>query len=406
MTPLRISNRLARRLYLDRHALLERSWGRANPTRVLELIRGLGFVQLDSINAVERAHHMILYSRLTGYRRNHLARLHAREGALFEHWTHDASLIPVEFFPHWHHRFDKARERIDHPVWRARFGGDPHGVIRAVHERVAREGPLMARDFDDAHRGEGAWWGWGPSKTALEYLWRTGALAIARREGFEKVYDLTERVIAHEHREAAPTRAETVDWACRAALARLGFATHGELAAFFDLVTPAEAREWVAARRGRDIVPVEVEGVDGRMRGAWALPGIEAELENLGPPSKALRLMSPFDPAIRDRRRTGRLFGFDYRIEVFVPAPKRTYGYYVLPIMEGERFVGRVDLKAHRGDGVLQVKGLWLEPRMKLTPRREEALRRALARLAQFTGVETVAADDALARPGRAVGQA
>ncbi|WP_246479574.1 winged helix-turn-helix domain-containing protein [Kaustia mangrovi] len=398
MAEITLTNRQARHLFLDGHGLSDRSLGRATADRVLETVRALGFVQLDSINTVERAHHMILYSRLTGYRRSHLDRLHGKDAALFEHWTHDASLIPVEYFPHWRHRFDEARERLEKPVWRARLGDDAHAVIRAVHDRVAREGPLMARDFDDAHKGEGAWWGWGPSKTALEYLWRAGALAIARRERFEKVYDLTERVIPDEHRSREPSRAETVDWACREALARLGFATHGELAAFWDLVSPEEARAWAEAENGRDIVEIAVEGADGRLRKAWAFNEIEGRLDDLAPPSKTLRLVSPFDPAIRDRRRAERLFGFDYRIEVFVPANKRTYGYYVLPILEGDRFVGRIDLKAHRGDGVLEARGLWLEPRMRLTPSRETGLRRALDRLARFAELEEVRADEAFGR--------
>ncbi|HZD25803.1 MAG TPA: crosslink repair DNA glycosylase YcaQ family protein [Alphaproteobacteria bacterium] len=402
-TSLPIGNAEARRLFLERHALARPPRAALDREGLRALIHDLGFVQLDSINTVERAHHLILFSRADGYRREELARLHGREAALFEHWTHDASLIPVEFFPHWHHRFRENRARTEHPRWRQRLGPDGETVIRAVRQRVRSEGPLMARDFDDAHKGEGAWWGWGPSKTALEYLWRSGELAIAGRNGFAKVYDLTERVIPAEHREHRPDRAETVDWACRAALQRLGFATPGELAAFWGLVSPAEATRWAeAARRGGILVPVAIEGVDGARRGALAFADIEDRLAAVPAPPARLRFLSPFDPAIRDRRRGQRLFGFDYRIEVFVPAAKRRYGYYVLPILEGERFTGRADLKAHRQDGRLELKALWLEPGVTLGSGREQALRQALARLARFTGVETVDADRAIASPRRA----
>jgi uncharacterized protein YcaQ len=383
-----VANADARRLFLDRHALRERSTHALAPDEALALVRRLGFVQLDSINAVERAHHMILFSRAAGYARELLAVLHHEQRALFEHWTHDASLLPIEFYPHWHHRFREARARLTDPGWLARFGADPTRVIARVRRRIRKEGALAARDFDD--KGEGGWWGWGPSKTALEYLWRAGELAVARRDGFEKVYDCAERVIPQTLRTARPTRRETVDWACRQALARLGFATPGELAKFFDLVGLAEARTWArAVLRRKEIVEVLVCGADGAAIPVLAPASIEADIASVANPHLATRFLSPFDPAIRDRKRTIRLFGFDYAIEVFVPQKKRRYGYYVLPILEGERFIGRADLKAHRGEGRIEVRGLWSEPGIRLDTQRKSAIEAALSDLARFaTGGE------------------
>ena len=398
MNRLRIGNADARRLFLDHHALTGAPAGRHDADTTLGLVRRLGFVQLDSVNAVERAHHMILFSRAPAYRREHLAALHHDKAALFEHWTHDASLVPMEFYPHWRHRFRAAKARIEeNPRWQERFGPEGEKVLRNVRKRLKREGALMARDFED--KGAGGWWGWGPSKTALEMLWRIGDVAIARREGFEKVYDLAERVIPEEHRRARPSQAATQDWACRAALDRLGFATPHELAAFWHLVSIADAKDWTAkALKRKEIVEVSVEGADGVWKQALAPAGIEARLASAEEPPADARFLSPFDPAIRDRKRAERLFGFDYRIEIFVPERKRRYGYYVLPLLEGDRFTGRADVKAHRAEGRLEVKGLWLEPGVKLTKAREKQILGALETLGQFTGTPEIDAGAALRR--------
>lgn len=398
MTLLEIPNRDARRLFLDHHALSLAPAERHGDDETLALIRRLGFVQLDSINTVERAHHMILFSRAPGYRREQLSALHHDHAALFEHWTHDASLIPIEFYPHWRHRFRAAKARIAaSPRWQDRIGEDGQKLLRKVRRRLRREGPLMARDFED--KGAGGWWGWGPSKTALEMLWRTGEVAIARREGFEKVYDLAERVIPEELRKARPSETASTDWACREALDRLGIATPQEIAGFWKLASIANAKAWAAkALKRGEIVEVSVEGTDGSRQRAFAPADIEARLAQAAEAPQGIRFLSPFDPAIRDRKRALRLFGFDYRIEVFVPEKKRQYGYYVLPIMEGDRFIGRADMKAHRAEDRLEMKGLWLEPGVKLTGAREKKIRSAFATLARFTGTPAIEADAALRR--------
>lgn len=398
MTLLEIPNRDARRLFLDHHALSLAPAERHGDDETLALIRRLGFVQLDSINTVERAHHMILFSRAPGYRREQLSALHHDHAALFEHWTHDASLIPIEFYPHWRHRFRAAKARIAaSPRWQDRIGEDGEKLLRKVRRRLRREGPLMARDFED--KGAGGWWGWGPSKTALEMLWRTGEIAIARREGFEKVYDLAERVIPEELRKARPSETASTDWACREALDRLGIATPQEIAGFWKLASIANAKAWAAkALKRGEIVEVSVEGTDGSRQRAFAPADIEARLAQAAEAPQGIRFLSPFDPAIRDRKRALRLFGFDYRIEVFVPEKKRQYGYYVLPIMEGDRFIGRADMKAHRAEDRLEMKGLWLEPGVKLTGAREKKIRSAFATLARFTGTPAIEADAALRR--------
>lgn len=395
-TLLTLDNKTARGIFLDRHALRARATHAPDESELHALIHKLGFVQLDSVNAVERAHHMILFSRFAGYERDMLHRLHHETRDLFEHWTHDASLIPMEFYPHWHHRFAAAKSHLNQPRWQQRIGPDADKVIRRIRAHVRKHGETHTRDFDD--KGAGGWWGWGPSKTALEYLWRTGELSICHRDGFEKVYELSSRIIPDHLRKARPARRQTIDWAARTALARLGFATHQELAAFFALISIAEAKDWAqAALKRGDIIEIMVEGDDGAMKPALAFPDIEAECAAMDDTSSPLRFLSPFDPAIRDRKRTQRLFGFDYTIEIFVPEKKRKYGYYVLPVMEGDRFIGRMDMKAHRADDRLEVKGLWLEKGVKLDRARKASMKSALVELGQFTGARQI--DEAVLQP-------
>ncbi|MEM8632040.1 MAG: crosslink repair DNA glycosylase YcaQ family protein, partial [Pseudomonadota bacterium] len=235
----------------------------------------------------------------------------------------------------------------------------------------------------------GGWWDWHPSKTALEYHWRTGALAVTKREGFRKYYDLTERVLPASVLAERTEPAETLDWACNAALDRLAFASSGEIAAFWALASPAEAKDWCAAEcaAGR-IEEIEIGLADGSWRRSFARPGlVDGPVPEL---SGRLRILSPFDPALRDRKRAERLFGFSYRIEIFVPETKRTYGYYVFPILEGDRLVGRIDMKCARAEGCLSVRALWPEPGVKWGKLRHQKLLSELDRLGGLTGCRTV----------------
>jgi len=389
-----IDNRTARRLFLQRQGLSFPPQKKLSDEALLALIEHLGFVQVDSIQTVERAHHMILFARNQTYRHRQLARLHERDGLLFENWTHDASIIPSRFYPYWKRRFVREEARL-RARWRAWHGEGFESELDSVLQHVAATGRVLARELgnDDAQnpKTNGGWWDWHPSKTALEYLWRCGHLAVAARDGFQKVYDLTERTLPAHHCQAEVSDAETVDWACRAALERLGVATSGEIAAFWDLVTPEEAKAWCLAHKGGELEEVRVEGVDGgRPRAAYVFADSDP-CADLPEPPKRLRVLSPFDPLIRDRKRTERLFGFHYRIEVFVPAPKRRYGYYVFPLLEGDKLIGRIDMKHERDSGALKVKALWLEPGQRLSAARRGRLEAELERQRRFTGAERVA---------------
>ncbi|WP_353350744.1 crosslink repair DNA glycosylase YcaQ family protein [Aquicoccus sp. SU-CL01552] len=402
----RIGNRAARRLFLDRHGLAAPPMGPSKGKDLLGVINGLGFVQVDSINTVARAHDMILFSRRPAYRPAQLKRLYEGDRALFEHWTHDAAMIPMAFFPHWHLRFARDAERLKRR-WREWQGHRFDDQFEPVLRHIRDHGPVTSSDLGQGEKkGSTGWWDWHPSKTALEYLWRTGALSIVGRDGFRKRYDLTERVIdaALLADPARPDPEETVRWACGAALDRLGVATPGELAAFWALVTPAEAKAWCDASLAKgEIIEAEITCADGSLRRVFARPDLEAAASNLPPPPGRMRVLSPFDPALRDRARAARLFGFEYRIEVFVPAARRKYGYYVFPLLEGERIVGRIDMKALRDRDRLNVTALWPENGIRWNGARQARLEAELARVARFAGVSEVTfADGWLREPGAA----
>lgn len=384
-----LSHAQARAVFLARHALAG-----PVPRDLPGLVDRLGFVQVDSVNTVERAHHMILSSRSKPYRQRHLKAPLERDRLFFENWTHDASIIPTRFFPYWKMRFRREAASLAERWTRWQRHGFEE-KFDDVLDRIRENGACLAREIggEDAKKRTG-WWDWHPSKTALEYLWRTGELAICRREGFQKVYDLTERVIPAEHRDPEPTEAETIDWACRSALDRLGFATSGELAAFWDLVRPDEAKAWCRDRLGRDLIEVDIACADGAPRTVFARLDLLDEARSVEDPPGGVRILSPFDPALRDRKRTERLFGFHYRIEIFVPAPKRRYGYYVFPVLEHDRLIGRLDMKRVSPDAELTVTAFWPEPGMRTGKGRLARLERELHRIARFSGCDRVAFRD------------
>jgi uncharacterized protein len=397
-----VSASIARRVLLDAQGLLDDPTRPAARASILRMIQRMGFVQLDSINVVERAHHLMLSARFDAYRAPMLESLLEKKRRLFEHWTHDAAAIPLDLFPHWHHRFARYRVRLrKNKWWRHRIGDDPDPMLDAVRSRIIKEGAMMSKDFEEIaprrSRTPG-WWEWKREKAALEFLWWTGELAVTRRVGFQKVYDLIERVLPDHARAPASDPRAHVDWACRSALERLGFASPNEIAAFWEAVSLEEARAWCTAReRSGELEAVTLESADGsKPRAAYALVDSRRKARALHDPPDRMRLLAPFDPILWDRKRARRFFGFDYRFEAFTPSPKRKYGYYVMPILESDRLVGRVDPKLHRERRVLEIKSVHWEPTVRATKPRRRALEAAVERLAAAIG-----ADEARLPPSR-----
>ena len=379
-------------LFLHAQGLLAPHGRRATPKALHAAIHGLGYVQLDSINVVARAHDLILRARFADYTPAKLARLTERDRSLFENWVHDAAVLPVEFAPQWQHRFRhydrQRRERMARRSGARSFGH----LCGKVKRRIAAEGPLSSSAFEDPRGKSGGWWNWKPAKIALEYLWRTGALVVSHRTNFQKHYDLTERALPPLAEAKPVTRRAYVDWACREALERLGTGTYREIAAYWDGLTAPEVRAWsTAALRRGDALAVQLEdAAGGRPAQGLAIPDWRERLDRVPAAPAGVRILSPFDPVIRERDRLQRLFGFAYRFEAFVPQAKRQDGYYVTPLWRGTRPIGRLDPKFDRASGTLLVKGLRLEEDVKASRTLEREIDEALDALRAWLGAERI----------------
>jgi uncharacterized protein YcaQ len=349
----------------------------------------IGLYQIDSVNVLARAHYLPAFSRLGPYDRGLLDRAAwgaRRQRRLFEYWAHEASLLPLALHPLLRWRMVAAeRGEIGWRSLRA-FAGERRGEADAILRRIEAEGPLAASDFEHG-KGRAGWWEWGATKQALEWLFWAGRITTAtRRGGFERVYDLAERVIpapvlALPTPDPAEARRQLVEMSARA----LGIASAGDLRDYFRL-GPDDSRRAIAqlVEDGR-LVPATVEG--------WSRPAfLHAEARR---PRRIAgqALLAPFDPLIWERARAERLFGFRYRIEIYTPAAKRQHGYYVLPFLMDEALVARVDLKADRQAGKLRVRGAHFEPAAPADTRARLAAE--LAAMAGWLGLEAPVLDAA-----------
>jgi len=356
------------------------------PTRpsLLRTIKQIGLLQLDSVNVLVRSHYLPLYSRLGPYAPETLDALsHRSPRALFEYWGHEASLIPVDFHPLFRWRMERARRGSN--VWGglSRFAKARAGFVAAVLNEVKDRGPIGAGELADGGKSTGNWWGWSEGKRALEYLFWTGQLTSAGRRGFERLYDLPERIIP-----LSTLRAPTPDEALaqrnlveRAASA-LGIAIEADLRDYFRLDL-ADARERVAELVEEGVLRrVSVEG--------WKQHAYLHTDAKLPPQIDACALLSPFDSLIWMRPRTDRLFNFHYRLAFYTPKHKRKQGYYVTPFLLGDRLVARVDLKSDRKNGRLLVLGGHVESGAALA-KVVAHLGPELSRIAHWLGLAKVA---------------
>lgn len=382
MARVKIDNPTARALWLSSHGLAQPPTGELDP---LDLIKQLGFVQLDTIQVVSRAHHHILWSRNQNYREHMLDPLLRTKRQVFEHFTHDASVLPMEFLPMWQRQFQRKRHQVSRSNW---FGNhlDPD-LITQVKRRIAHEGPLSTHSFDTQLAGEKTMWKRPPHKMVLDYLWFAGELATSHREGFTKFYDLAERIFPQDLPRLSDK--DQITQLCRTAIDRIGFGTVTEIRNFWAACEGNEVKAWVE-NDAANLIAVSVEGADGIWTNAVACADIEERICTLKDPTTRLRILNPFDPAIRDRARLARLFGFDYTVEMFVPAAKRKWGYYVYPVLEGHRFIGRVEAKVDRAKSTLTCSRFWTEGNRLGSAKRIEKLEAELTRLAKLAGVDHV----------------
>jgi uncharacterized protein len=368
--------------------------GQAGASEVGQAAVALGAIQIDAVNVLTRSHYLPFYSRLGPYETGVLDSLAYRQRRLFEYWGHAASLVPAGLYPALRWRMEEYAQSRHCAAFRERMGQERPGYLDALLEEIAGRGPLAWTELSDPARWQTlpprlaryadstlAWHRRSDGKSALEWLYATGTVAVAERRGFEPRYDLAERVIPAEVISApALPRAEAHSVLVLTAARALGVATVSDLADYFRLPaaeTRARARE--LAEDGR-LRPATVEGWK---HGAYLDPGFDAT------PLGARALLSPFDSLIWHRDRAERLFSYRHVLELYVPAAKRRYGYYVLPFLLGDTIVARVDLKAARDTATLQVLAAYLEPGAPPGPTAAE-LAAELRSLADWLSLESI----------------
>ncbi|WP_206240172.1 winged helix-turn-helix domain-containing protein [Novosphingobium terrae] len=378
-----ISIAQARRIALAAQGFGARRPEAVGPNQMTKLLDRIQLHQIDSVNVVSRAHYLPAFSRLGPYDRQDLDRLAwgpRPKRKLFEYWAHEASLLPFDLQPLLRWRMEQA-DRGD-AGWNGMrdFATSRRAEPMALLEKIRQEGPLSVSDFE-THKGQSGWWEWSDTKRALEWLFWAGHITTATRRGnFERVYDLPERVIPARILDLSTPSEEDAHRALieRAARAH-GIATDKELRDYFRQ-PPAEARAAILSLAEEGVLlPVSVPG----WRHAWLHRDARRPRR-----IEVQALLVPFDPLIWERDRVERLFGFRYRIEIYVPAEKREYGYYVLPFLLGDRLVARVDLKADRANSRLLVKSAHFEPDAPAESR--EQLGIELDSLAGFLGLDGV----------------
>ena len=370
-----------RRIALHQQGLLRNeSFGRGKGA-VLRAIEQIGYVQIDTISVVERAHHHVLGSRVANYRPAILEQL-VRERKLFEYWFHAASWLPME-----HYRFSLPRmhQLNGERHW---FKDSDSKLMHEILARIASDGPLRARDFEDTRQSNSGWWDWKPAKQALEQLFMQGELMVSARKGFQKVYDLPERVLPGWVDTRMPTldefAAHLIDTSLRA---------HG----FVTLVAVTYLRKGQALREAvkRQLQTLIEEGLlTQQALGKSCNVYLDPErLETQAPRSIAqVRILSPFDNLLIQRQRCREVFAFDYQIECYVPEPLRQFGYFCLPLLYRDRLVGRIDCKAHRAQARLEIKSVHIEkPVGEDFP---ELMAAALKSFASFNGCEQIDVSD------------
>ena len=341
----------------------------------LETIKHLGYVQIDTIAVVERAHHHILWNRVEDYQPSHLKRLQENDRTVFEYWTHALAYVPVS---DWSIHARMMREiRSGRRRW---HDPKPHEQMKAVLRRIKKEGPLGVSSFEDTRPGpREIWFSRKPAKAGLEELLYEGRLSISRRDGFEKIYDLTERVIPNVKSTSPASESEVFDHHLARAVRSFGvFSTQHILhLAQKKTIEPLE-RHLQKSRKRLGLIPVEVGNAQW-----WSTEQVLSRKVRL---PETVRILSPFDPLVIQRQRLKTIFEWDYTIECYVPEPKRKYGYFCLPLLWNGDLVGRVDCKADRAQGRLILRSFHAEKPAASSYEFKKALKNELERFAQFNG--------------------
>ena len=346
----------------------------------LQVIEQLGYVQIDTLSVVERAHHHILWNRMPSYNVAWLNEL-LQERQLFEYWGHAASYLPMKDY-----RFSLPRKR-EYLKGRAHWFEQDKSIKRKVLRRIKREGPLQSKDFETPEDGRGNWYNWKPAKRALEQLFMEGRLMVTQRQGFQKVYDLTENVLPSGVITAMPSKSLFAEHLVQAAVTAHGILTEKEM--YYQRGALDQYIKRAVKKLLKEGVLVELKLEGHEQTKFYGLSSIEPESDDQSI-VQSVHILSPFDNLLIQRRRLQRLFDFDYTIECYLPEHKRIYGYFTLPLLYGDRFIARLDPKADRKDRVFYVRNLVFEDDLIADYAMMNALGKQLRQFATFNGCDTI----------------
>jgi len=355
------------------------------PADVLDAIRRMHVLQIDTISVVNRSPYLVLFSRLGAYTPSWLTEVLAG-GQIFEYWSHAACFLPIEDFAHYR-RFMLDRRGAGSRDWFSR--NMTPDTVEKVRAHVRDHGAVRSADFEKTEDHKGGWWNWKAEKVALEYLFDMGELMVARRDGFQRIYDLQERVYPWDDAKTPEKPDIYQRWGAQT-LSALGVAPEAWIADYFRMKQVNARAALKDLLKSGEVVPVTVEGAD---KPWYAHRDNLSTLERISDgeiiPTRTM-LLSPFDPVVWDRSRLLGMFGMDYKIEVYTPQPKRKYGYFTLPILHNGRIVGRLDPKAHRAEKRLEIKAIHLEDGVKADAALVSDLAKTLRAFADWHGTPTI----------------
>lgn len=376
MKPVSISVSDARKLALSQQGLLSAKpkFGRGKKA-TLRAIEHLGYIQIDAISVIQRAHHHTLWTRVPGYKPRFLNSLMAKDRSIFEYWSHAAAFLPMKDY------------RFSLPVMHAMSTKAKHwyqvdsSYKLQVLEKIKKEGPLYARDFETPKSTSGGMWNWKPAKQALHELFMEGSITVKSRDSFHRLYDISERVIPalHTQTQTQPSIYEYIWHRCQQAIQAHGLTSVSQIR--YQRFFSGEQVQSVLKNKTAQglVVPVKIEGSPQEY---FSFPQYLDTLP--GRVIKQLHFLSPFDNAVIQRKRVKELFYFDYQTEIYYPVDKRKYGYFSLPVLYGTEFIGRMDPKAHRDRKVLEIRNLALDPHVKSSDKLLNALKSKLDQFAAF----------------------
>lgn len=378
-----LSARQAKQIALAAQGFRSRPERAPSKRRLVRQIEDLGVIQIDSVNVVSRTHYLPLFSRLGAYRRSDLEEIAwGKKQPTFEYWGHEASLLPLELYPYFQWRMADAR--AGQGVWKgvAKFLAEQKDMVDFALNQIDKRGALSASEIEVGEKGVGGWWEWSDAKRAVEYLFWAGEInVVTRRASFERIYDLPSRVIPNKFlSRPALTREDAIRELVKRSAQALGCATGRDLRDYYRLGVRDTALAVAQLVEADELTAVKVAD--------WKDTAYLPRDVQAPKPAKSHALLSPFDNAIWHRDRTERMFGVRVVLEIYTPAPKRIFGYYVLPFLEGEEITARVDLKADRKTSTLIVQSSHAEP--KLTPETPERLAAELRLMADWLGLADI----------------